>query len=102
MASFSIQKDIIVEMTVKIETSMKKYQKNGGDKKFITNVCGALGIDRSHFEIVGKRSGSVILDLRVKSGGSMTADELRNKLRSAITKENIGFAASDITQSHKI
>ena len=84
-------------MTVKIETSMKKYQKNGGDKKFIANVCGALGIDRSHFEIVGKRSGSVILDLRVKSEGSMTADELKDKLRSAITKENIGFAASDIT-----
>ena len=84
--SLSVLKEQVVEVTVKLETSLKKYEKNGGDKKFIHNVSQAMKVDKSMIEIVSKRSGSVILDLKVKGEGLESQDDIKMKLKSAITK----------------
>ena len=86
VVSLSVLKEQVVEVTVKLETSLKKYEKNGGDKKFIHNVSQAMKVDKSMIEIVSKRSGSVILDLKVKGEGLESQDDIKMKLKSAITK----------------
>ena len=56
-------------MTVKLDTTMKAYEKDGGDKNFIEKVTRHLKIDRKLMTITSKRNGSVILTFRVQKDG---------------------------------
>ena len=42
-------------MTVKLDTTMQKYEQDGGDQKFVKNVTSALKIDRSLMQVIAKR-----------------------------------------------
>ena len=57
------------EMTVKLDTTMKAFEKDGGDKNFIEKVTRHLKIDRKLMTITSKRNGSVIITFRVQKDG---------------------------------
>jgi hypothetical protein len=42
-------------MTVKLDTTLQKYEEDGGDSKFIKEVTGSLKIDPSLMRITSKR-----------------------------------------------
>jgi hypothetical protein len=78
-------------MTVNLDTTMQKYEQQGGDKKFVKIVTKAVKIDRSWMKVVSKRSGSVFITFRVKSDGSVSLDDLRNQLNDLFTNQDIGY-----------
>lgn len=71
-------------MTVKFDTTLKKYEEDGGDKKFIKDVTKSVGIDSSSMKITKKREGSVILDFTVKGDQNTSADVLKGKVKNAL------------------
>ena len=77
-------------MTIKLDTTMNKYEQDGGDKKFIATVTGALKINKSLMKVMNKRSGSVFVTFRVKSDGSLSLDDLKNMLNS-LFETDIGY-----------
>jgi hypothetical protein len=67
-----------VEMTVKLDTTIQKYNKNGGNTKFIKTVTSALKIDQSLMKVTQLRSGSVYVTFTVDTAGSISLNSLKN------------------------
>ena len=67
-----------IEMTVKLDTTMEKYEEDGGDQKFVKNVTSLLKIDKSLMKVMAKRSGSVYVTFRIKTDGSISVDDLKS------------------------
>jgi hypothetical protein len=84
-------------MTVRLDTTMQKYEDDGGDYKFIKRVTTTLMIDRSCMKVMSKRLGSVIVTFRVKTDGSLSLDNLRNQLNNIFANQIIGKNARDLT-----
>jgi hypothetical protein len=61
-----------VEMTVRLDTTIQKYNDDGGNAKFIRTVTSALKIDQSLMKVTQLRSGSVIVDFTVDTDGSIS------------------------------
>ena len=74
-------------MTVKLDTTLQKYEDDGGDAKFIKDVTECLMIDPSLMKITNKRQGSVILTFRVKGGQDKPQEELKSKLKNVLLNE---------------
>jgi methenyltetrahydromethanopterin cyclohydrolase len=65
-------------MTVKLNTTMQKYNEDGGNAKFIKTVTSALQIDQSLMKVTQLRAGSVIVDFTVETDGSISLNSLKN------------------------
>lgn len=76
-----------LQMTVKLDTTLQKYEQDGGDAKFIKDVTRSIGIDKSMMKITNKRQGSVILTMEIKGDQSSSVDDLRSKLKNALHKD---------------
>ena len=88
-------------MTVKLDTTMQKYEQDGGDQKFIKNVTSALRIDRSLMKVMGKRSGSVFVTFRVKSDGNLSLKDLENLLGNLFATKDIGFPVVGVARENE-
>ena len=67
-------------MTIKLDTTLEAFEKDGGDENFIKSVTKLLDIDRKLMIITQKRQGSVIVTFRVQSEGNKSIDELRKHI----------------------
>lgn len=51
--------------TIKLNTTLSKFENGGGKSKFIDNLSSSLGIKASTIDITSMREGSVILDYTI-------------------------------------
>ena len=78
-------------MTIKLDTTLEAFEKDGGDENFIKSVTKLLDIDRKLMIITQKRQGSVIVTFRVQSEGNKSIDELRKHIQNVIESSDIGY-----------
>lgn len=71
-------------MTVRLDTTLRQYERDGGDKQFIYDVTKSIGISSSQMRITYKREGSVILDFTVQTQQGLPYNQLKNKIKNAI------------------
>ena len=89
-------------MTVKLDTTLKKYEDDGGDEKFIKDVTKSLGINKSLMKITNKRVGSVILDFNVKVYDlNMSTEDLKAKLKNAL-QNDISYPVLALAINNKV
>lgn len=73
-------------MTVVFNTSLKQYEKDGGDGNFIRTVTKALKIHPSLMCILEKKRGSVILAFRISSQDYFDPKDLKRDVREVLDK----------------
>ena len=69
----------VIECNLRIDTTMKAFEKQGGSKKFEENLASGLGLNMSQVQVTGLRAGSVIVDynLVVDKSSKISIDELK-------------------------
>jgi hypothetical protein len=67
-----------LEMTVKLDTTMQKYNEDGGNDKFIKTVTSALKINPSLMKVTNLRSGSVYVTFTVDTDDSISLKSLKS------------------------
>ena len=73
-----------VEMTVKLDTTWQKYERDGGDTKYIKDVTDSIGIENSLMKITDKKPYFVIVTFKVKVDEHISAEDLKKKLIKAL------------------
>jgi hypothetical protein len=86
-------------MTVKLDTTMQKYNEDGGNAKFIKTVTSALKIDQSLMKVTQLRSGSVYVTFTVDTDDSISLKSLKNKLNDLLNNKDIGYPVLSVTQN---
>ena len=83
-------------MTIKLDTTLEAFEKDGGDENFIKSVTKLLDIDRKLMIITQKRQGSVIVTFRVQNEGNASIYELRKQIQNVIESSDIGYSVIGI------
>ena len=73
-------KQEVLACNLRIDTTMKAFERQGGRQMFEENLASSLGISMSSVQVTGMREGSVILDynLIVDKNSKMSIDELKS------------------------
>ena len=83
----------VLACNLRIDTTMKQFERQGGRQMFEENLATSLGISMSSVQVTGMREGSVILDynLIVDKNSKMSIDELK-----AMQSEKMKAGAIDV------
>ena len=68
-------------MTIKLDTTLEAFEKDGGDENFIKSVTKLLDIDRKLMIITQKRQGSVIVQAAEGGIEGLSVDALMREVR---------------------
>jgi hypothetical protein len=69
-----------IEMTVRLDTSLARYESDGGNDAFVEAVCSALGIETSRVTVMEVWEGSVNVRFRVQGGAGLSLEDLQRLL----------------------
>lgn len=69
----------VLACNLRIDTTMKAFERQGGRQMFEENLAASLGISMSSVQVTGLREGSVIVDynLVVEKNSKMSVNELK-------------------------
>jgi hypothetical protein len=83
----------VLACNLRIDTTMKAFERQGGRKMFEENLAVSLGISLSSVQVTGMREGSVIIDynLIVDKNSKISIDELK-----AMQSEKMKSGAIDV------
>lgn len=69
----------VLACNLRIDTTMKAFEKQGGRQMFEENLASSLGLNMSQVQVTGLREGSVIVDynLVIDKNSKISLDELK-------------------------
>jgi hypothetical protein len=70
----------VLACNLRIDTTMKAFERQGGRQMFEENLANSLGISMSQVQVTGMREGSVILDYNivVEKNSKISVDDLKS------------------------